>query len=122
MKKRVVVAGCRTYNNFAEAKNYIDFCISEIKEKYTLVFVTGCCRGADALGERYALENGYKIERYPADWKKYGKSAGPRRNMKMAQISDFIICFWDGKSKGTKTIIQYAKLYKKAVKVKIITI
>ena len=53
------------------------------------------------LGERYARENGFRIERYPADWKQYGKSAGPRRNMQMAEAGDDIICFWDGKSRGT---------------------
>ena len=85
MIKRVVVAGCRDFNDYKTAREYIDFCISKIKKENELIFVSGGCRGADALGERYALENGYKIERYPADWEKYGKSAGPIRNKEMAQ-------------------------------------
>jgi hypothetical protein len=68
----------------------------------------------------YAKENGFEIEKYPADWEKYGKSAGPRRNEQMAKISDYIICFWDGKSKGTKSMIGYAKKYGKPIRVKII--
>lgn len=40
--------------------------------------VVARCRGADMLGERYAKENGYKIERYPARWEKYGKSMGTK--------------------------------------------
>lgn len=118
MIKRIVVAGCRDYNNYNEAKKYIDFCISKIKENNTLVFISGCCEGADILGKRYAKENGYKIEYYPAEWNKYGKRAGPIRNKKMAEISDYVICFWDGKSKGTKTMIAYAKEKGKPIKIK----
>lgn len=118
MIKRIVVAGCRNYNNYNEAKEYIDFCISEIKEKYTLIFVSGGCRGADSIGERYAKENGYEIERYPAEWDKYGKAAGPKRNEQMARAAGYIICFWDGKSKGTASMINYAKRYNKPIKIK----
>lgn len=120
MIKRVVVAGCRDYNNYVEAKEYIDFCISKIKKEHTLIFISGGCRGADMLGERYAIENGYEIERYPAEWEKYGRSAGPKRNMKMAEIADFVICFWDGESRGTKSMIDYAKQIDKPIRIKFI--
>ena len=120
MIKRVAVAGCRKYENYEEAKEYIDFCISEIRKKYTLVLVSGGCRGADALGERYAAENGLKTEKYPADWEKYGRAAGPMRNKKIAEISDYIICFWDGQSKGTKSLLRFAEKLQKPVKIKFI--
>ena len=120
MEKRIVIAGCRNYENYSEAKKYIDYCVSEIKGKYTLIFVSGGCRGADYLGERYALENGYKIEKYMAEWDKYGRSAGTKRNERMAQIADYIICFWDGKSRGTKSMIEFSKQYNKPVRIKYI--
>lgn len=116
--KRVVIAGCRYYNNYDEAKNYIDFCLSNIRKENDIVIVSGCASGADAIGERYAEENGFKVEKYPADWKTYGKSAGPRRNKQMAEISNFVICFWNGKSKGTMSMIKYANFYNKPVRVK----
>ncbi len=116
--KRVVIAGCRDYNNYDEAKNYIDFCLSNIRKESTIIIVSGCASGADAIGERYAKENGFKVEKYPADWKTYGKSAGPRRNNQMAEISNFVICFWDGKSKGTMSMIKYANFYNKPIRVK----
>ena len=97
---------------------YIDICINDIKEKYTLIFISGGCSGADLLGQRYAKENGYKVEIYPADWKRYGKSAGPKRNKRMAEISDYVICFWDSKSRGTKSMIEYAKQLNKTVWIK----
>ena len=118
--KRVVIAGCRDYNNYEEAKIFIDYCISDIRKDYTVIIVSGGTQGADALGERYARENNFKIERYIAEWDKYGKSAGPKRNKKMAEISDFVICFWDEKSRGTKSMIEYSKKCDKPIKIKII--
>ncbi len=103
-----------------EAKEYIDFCIKQIRKKYTLIFVSGDCQGADKLGEKYAKENGFKIEKYPANWQKYGRAAGPKRNELMAQKADYIICFWDKESKGTKSMINYAKKFDKPIRIKII--
>ena len=71
MIKRIVVAGCRDFNDYNIAKRYISNCISRIKNDYELVFVSGGCRGADMLGERFANENGYKIERHIANWEVY---------------------------------------------------
>jgi len=118
MIKYVVIAGCRDYENYEEAKKYIDICLSDIRKENEIVIVSGCARGADALGERYAKENGFKVEKYPADWKTYGRSAGPKRNEEMAKISDYVICFWDGKSRGTKSMLEYAKKYNKPLKIK----
>lgn len=118
--KKVVIAGCRDYNNYDEAKAYIDFCLCNIRKEHNIVILSGCARGADALGERYAKENGFPVEKHPADWKRYGKSAGPKRNREMAELSDYVICFWDKKSKGTKSMIEYAREYNKPVKIKTI--
>lgn len=120
MIKRVVVAGCRDYYNYDEAKMFIDHCIKNIRNEHTLIFVSGRCRGADALGERYAIENGFEVELYPAEWGKYGPKAGPIRNKQMAEIGDYIICFWDGKSRGTKSMIGFAKDYGKPIKIKMV--
>lgn len=122
MTKQIVVAGCRDFNDYKIAKEYIDFCISDIKKKYTLIFISGGCSGADSLGERYAKENGYRLKIYPANWKKYGKAAGPKRNKQMALDCDYVICFWDGKSRGTKSMIDYARQFNKPIKIKKIKI
>ena len=120
MIKRVIIAGCRYYNNYEEAKVFIDFCLSNIRKENEIVILSGGARGADAIGERYAEENGFSIEKYPADWEKYGRSAGPRRNRQMAEICDYVICFWDTKSSGTKSMIDYAKKYNKSIRIKFI--
>ncbi len=116
--KRVVIAGCRDYNNYDEAKLYIDFCLYDIRKDNEIILVSGCASGADAIGERYAEENGFKVEKYPADWKTYGRRAGPKRNKQMAEVCDYVICFWDEKSAGTRSMILYARKYGKPVKIK----
>jgi len=47
---------------------------------------------------------------HPGDieWDKYGKSARPIRNRKMAEIADLVIVFWDLESRGTKSMIKEA--------------
>ncbi len=116
--KRVIVAGCRDYTNYEEAKHFIDYCISKIRIDNTIIIVSGGAKGADMLGERYARENGFSVEKYIPHWEKYGKSAGPRRNREMAMICDFVICFWDGKSLGTRSMIEEARLFNKPIRIK----
>lgn len=119
---KIVIAGCRDYNNYEEAKEYINLCISSIRNGNKIIILSGGASGADKIGERYAKENGLEVEVYPADWGKYGKSAGPIRNKLMAENCDCVICFWDGKSRGTKSMIEYAKMFDKKLRVKYITI
>lgn len=120
MNRRVVIAGCRDYCNYGQAKEYIDLCLSDIQKEHEIIILSGGASGADALGERYAEENSLKVERHPADWNRFGKSAGPRRNEEMAKVCDYVICFWDGKSRGTKSMIGYARRYKKNLRIKMI--
>ena len=120
MIKRVVIAGCRYYNNYDDAKSYIDECLMSINKEHTVIIVSGGAVGADAIGERYAAEHGLKLERYPANWSKYGKKAGPMRNRQMAEICDMVICFWDGKSNGTHSMITNAENLGKSVFIRMI--
>jgi hypothetical protein len=71
--------------------------------------ISGCARGADRLGEKYAINRGYLLERCPANWGRYGKAAGFKRNDEMANIADVLIAFWDGVSSGTEHMIFIAK-------------
>ncbi len=120
MIKRIVIAGCRNYTNYTEAEKFIDTCISNIRNENDIIIFSGGAQGADYIGEIYAKRNGFKIEYFYADWDKYGKAAGPMRNKKMAQKCDYVICFWDNKSRGTKSMIEYARFYKKPMRIKLI--
>lgn len=98
---KVVIAGSRTieeYKQVAEAVTLSGFKISEV--------VSGGARGADQLGEKYALANCIPFKVFFADWDTYGKRAGPIRNSQMAKYADAAIVVWDGKSSGSKNMIE----------------
>lgn len=120
MEKRVVIAGCRNYFDYAQAKKYIDLCLKNIRKQFTIIIISGGCRGAGMIGLRYATENNMTFEVYNADWIHFGKAAGPLRNRHMAEVCDYVICFWDGKSKGTFSMIQEAKKLNKPLRIKYI--
>ena len=103
---RVIIAGGRNFNDYNKLRNSCDKILSNQTE---IEIVSGTANGADKLGERYATDNNYKLSVFPAEWDKYGKSAGYKRNQQMAEYSDSLIAFWDGKSKGTKHMIDIAR-------------
>ena len=70
------------------------------------VVLCGCARGADRLGEIWALIHGIPVEYYPADWDAWGKSAGYIRNREMSRTADALVAIWDGASRGTRHMIQ----------------
>lgn len=72
------------------------------------VVLSGTARGADTLGEQWAAAHGVPIERFPADWTTHGKAAGYKRNAQMAANADALIALWDGRSRGTKHMIDLA--------------
>lgn len=67
-----------------------------------IVVISGNARGADRAGEEWARAGTHGLERFPADWNRYGKAAGPRRNAEMALECTHAIGFRDdGESRGT---------------------
>lgn len=106
-KYKVIIAGCRDFNDYELLKEKCDYFLQDEK-KEDVVIISGHASGADALGERYAQERGFLLETYPADRKAHGRAAGPIRNAKMASVAHALIAFWDGKSRGTKNMIDTA--------------
>ncbi|CAM1347852.1 DUF2493 domain-containing protein [Tenacibaculum sp. HL-MS23] len=104
---KIIIAGSRNFTNYQKLKHECDKFLD--KQKNIEIISGAHYKGADKLGEKYASEKNINIIKFPADWIKYGKAAGPKRNKQMAIYADALIAFWDGKSKGTKNIIQLAK-------------
>jgi len=71
--------------------------------------VSGAARGIDRMGEEWAGEREIPVKQFPADWDTHPKSAGPIRNRQMAKYADALVAIWDGKSRGTKNMIEEAK-------------
>ena len=102
---KVIIAGGRDFDNYNLLR---EVCIRELGN-LDIEIVCGGARGADRLGEVFAIEMGYPITYFKADWKTNGRSAGPIRNKQMAEYADTLFAFWDGKSRGTKNMIDLAK-------------
>lgn len=108
---KLIIAGSRHLNPTVEDIQEICF-YYEITPKE---IISGSAQGVDAAGEKYADHCKLPIVRFPADWKKYGKSAGPRRNRTMAANADALLLIWDGKSRGSKNMMEEAK--KKGIRI-----
>lgn len=106
---RVVVAGGRDFNNYHMLESKLDHLLKSKLISSEVIIICGGARGADRLGERYAKERGLSVNYFLADWGKHGKSAGYKRNKIMSENSDATVAFWDGKSRGTKHMIDLTK-------------
>lgn len=101
---RVIIAGSRSMTDAAEVATAIarsGFTITEV--------ISGGARGVDTFGEAWARRRRIPVRRFPADWRRYGKSAGFRRNEAMAHVADALIAVWDGNSPGTRHMIATAR-------------
>lgn len=116
---RVIIAGGRDFNDYTMLKETVDEFLDDKFQTHNVIIVSGHAAGADALGERYAHENGLDLEAHPADWVNNGRAAGPIRNAEMAAVADALIAFWDGSSKGTADMIKKARV--KALKVVVVS-
>ena len=115
---KLIIAGSRGFTSYETLKTHLHKLGLDNKE---LTVISGCARGADQLGERWAQELGKPVIRMPADWDKYGKSAGYKRNEEMARIATHLVAFWDGSSRGTKHMIDLADKYNLLSNVEIIS-
>ncbi len=105
---KLAVIGSRTFNDYDLVKSTLD-------NHKPSVIISGGAKGADSLAKRYAIQNNIELIEIIPDWDKYGRAAGPIRNKEIVNQAEKVIAFWDGKSKGTKSAIDYANKCNKEV-------
>jgi len=115
---RLIIAGSRSIIDIAHIRN----AIRESGWTPTEI-ISGDAEGADKLAIRYAKENHIDLAIFPANWRKYGRAAGYKRNQKMAWYANLfnrkedatdnlkggLVAIWNGKSAGTKHMIDIAE-------------
>lgn len=107
---KVIIAGGRDFYDYELLQRKCDkYLWNKLWLDEKIIIISGHAKGADTLGEKYANERGLILDIKPAEWDKYGKSAGYKRNEEMVRVADAAICFWNGKSKGTKHTIDLCK-------------
>lgn len=107
---RIIVAGSRDFHDYGLVSRKLAGAV----RLENVEIVSGGARGADALGERFARENGIPVRRFEADWGKFGRAAGPIRNSEMAEYASkadrgYLAAFPKGRSPGTRDMIRKAK-------------
>ena len=82
-------------------------------EKYlpddTTEIVSGGARGVDTSAKKYALAHGLKLTEFLPEYNKFGRGAPLKRNITIIEYADLVLAFWDGKSHGTKFVIDNCK-------------
>src|SRR4051812_8570099 len=106
---KVLVCGGREWANWGEMQKRL------AEPPPDTLIINGACRGADLMADwlaKYRLH--FKVQPYPAEWKAYGKGAGPIRNRKMydAELPELVLAFHNdlslSTSQGTKDMVEYA--------------
>lgn len=114
---RIVVCGGRDFDDYKLLKLTLKEYINglDIVDLNQIVVISGAARGADTLGEHFAYDYQIAVRIFPAKWDELGKRAGWVRNAEMAKYAaekhGVLFAFWDGKSRGTKNMIDLANRY-----------
>ena len=86
----------------------------------TTEIVSGGAKGVDTSAREYAKSNGIKLTEFLPEYTRFGRSAPLKRNITIIEYSDIVIAFWDGKSRGTKFVIDNCRKLGVEVRVYII--
>ncbi len=98
---KLIIAGGRDYS---PKREHISLLRSYLVAREVTEILSGCANGADLVGELVAGFEGIPTNKFPANWKLHGKSAGPIRNAEMAKIGDALFAFPGGS--GTADMVK----------------
>jgi predicted Rossmann fold nucleotide-binding protein DprA/Smf involved in DNA uptake len=110
---KVAIVGSRGFSDLERVRHFI-------RERYAgrdIEIVTGGARGVDKTAEEVARQLGLKVTLFLPDWEAHGRAAGPLRNRLIAEASDEMVAFWDGRSRGTLSSISEMRKLGRTVEV-----
>jgi hypothetical protein len=107
---RIAIVGSRKFANKQGVRNYV-----HTLPPGTLIISGACPNSPDEWAAQEARACRFEVVEYPAEWDKYGKSAGFKRNTEIVEAAEMVVAFWDGKSNGTKDTIDKALRSKTAI-------
>ena len=115
-KLRILICGSRDWSDKCRIGRYLDdLLVAEGLEPANLVVIHGACKGADHHAGMEAKGRGCQVLEFPANWKKHGLSAGPKRNQQMLVEGkpDRVVAFHPDitTSKGTKDMVSRARFH-----------
>ena len=92
-------------------------------EKYVIgvdEIVSGGAKGVDLCAADFARSHNIKLTEFVPEYSRFGRAAPLVRNKQIVEYADKVLVFWDGSSKGTKFVIDYAEKITKTCDVIII--
>lgn len=89
--------------------------LEEYLPKETTEIISGGAKGIDACARNYAKSHGIKLTEILPEYEKFGRAAPLKRNDQIIERADLILAFWDGKSRGTRYVIEACQKRGKAV-------
>lgn len=103
---RTIIAGSRKGIVRQDVEDAMESCPFESQ---ILTVLCGRARGVDIMGQFWAKDRNIPVLIFPADWDRFHKRAGFIRNQQMAENADALVLVWDGKSRGSKDMLQRAE-------------
>lgn len=103
---KLAIVGTRDYQDYAFFRKQVALFLTDRRPE---LIISGGAPGIDALAERYAREENIPLQVFPADWKQYGKSAGPRRNTEIVAVATHVLALPSSSSVGTYDTIRKAE-------------
>ena len=100
---KVAVVGSRSL-----AHLQVDFILPYIPEDATEI-VSGGARGVDQMAVQLADKRGVPCWEYLPDYARYGRGAPLVRNREIVKQADLVLAVWDGKSRGTRYVMDQCK-------------
>lgn len=99
---KIAIVGSRAFESLLLVRFYVSRLPADS------IVISGGAKGVDKFAEDEARARGLLVRIYEAEWEKYGRSAGMRRNGAIVEDAEKIVAFWDGKSRGTKNSVERA--------------
>lgn len=106
---KVAVVGSRSFSDYDFLKSTLD-CV------YVSEIISGGDSGADKLAERYGQEKNIPVRVIPHT--ENPEVTSINRTYSIITLAQLVIAFWDGKSQGTRDLINYARNKNKQLKIK----
>ena len=91
--------------------------LEEYLPEGTTEIVSGGARGIDSCAKNYAKANGIPLKEFLPNYDDFGRSAPLLRNLEIIDYADIVLAFWDGKSRGTKFVIDKCRAKGKPVNI-----
>lgn len=130
---KLIVAGGRDFNDYDRLHAVLFDIAERAGNDVEVSLVSGMAQGADKLAHHFAQQENVVCYEFPADWdnldapgavirtnrygKQYNAKAGHDRNAAMAEVADGLLAFWDGRSTGTKNMIETMQQMGKPVQI-----